>query len=95
VIALTRAMAVDHGPQGVRVNCVVPGPVYTPMVYSGGMTAEARERRRMASVLRIEGTGWDVGNAVCFLASRRARFITGQALVVDGGATLVGPERGT
>jgi len=95
VIALTRAMAVDHGPHGVRVNCVVPGPVFTPMVSSAGMTAEARERRRMASVLRIEGTGWDVGNAVCFLASQRARFITGQAIVVDGGVTLVGPERGT
>jgi NAD(P)-dependent dehydrogenase (short-subunit alcohol dehydrogenase family) len=74
---------------------VAPGPVYTPMVYGRGMTPEARERRRMASILRIEGTGWDVGNAVCFLASQRARFITGQVLVVDGGVTLMGPERGT
>ncbi len=95
VIALTRAMAVDHGPSGIRVNCVAPGPVYTPMVYARGMTPEARERRRISSILRIEGTGWDVGNAVCFLASQRARFITGQVLVVDGGVTLVGPERGT
>jgi NAD(P)-dependent dehydrogenase (short-subunit alcohol dehydrogenase family) len=95
VIALTRAMAVDHGPSGIRVNCVAPGPVYTPMVYARGMTPEARERRRMSSILRIEGTGWDIGNAVCFLASPRARFITGQVLVVDGGVTLVGPERGT
>jgi NAD(P)-dependent dehydrogenase (short-subunit alcohol dehydrogenase family) len=95
VIALTRAMAVDHGPSGIRVNCVAPGPVFTPMVYAGGITPEARENRRMSSLLRIEGTGWDVGNAVCFLASKRARFITGQVLVVDGGVTLVGPERGT
>jgi NAD(P)-dependent dehydrogenase (short-subunit alcohol dehydrogenase family) len=95
VIALTRAMAVDHGPSGIRVNCVAPGPVYTPMVYARGMTPEARERRRISSILRIEGTGWDVGNAVCFLASQRARFITGQVLVVDGGVTLVGPERDT
>lgn len=95
VIALTRAMAVDHGPSGIRVNCVAPGPVYTPMVYAGGMAPEARERRRMSSLLRIEGSGWDIGNAVCFLASQRARFITGQVLVVDGGVTLVGPERGT
>jgi enoyl-[acyl-carrier-protein] reductase (NADH) len=59
------------------------------------MAPEARENRRKSSILGIEGTGWDVGNAVCFLASQRARFITGQVLVVDGGVTLVGPERGT
>ena len=64
VIALTRAMAVDHGPDGIRVNCVAPGPVYTPMVYAHGMSDEARERRRTASALGIEGTGWDVGHAV-------------------------------
>ncbi|OGP50324.1 MAG: short-chain dehydrogenase [Deltaproteobacteria bacterium RBG_13_43_22] len=95
VIALTRAMAVDHGPSGIRVNCVAPGPVYTPMVYARGMSPEARENRRISSLLKIEGTGWDIGNAVCFLASQRSRFITGQVLVVDGGVTLVGPERGT
>ncbi len=95
VIALTRAMAVDHGPDGIRVNCVAPGPVYTPMVYGRGMSEEARGRRRRASVLGIEGTGWDVGHAVRFLLSNHARYITGHTLVVDGGATLQGPERGT
>ena len=93
VIALTRAMAVDHGPDGIRVNCVAPGPVYTPMVYSGQMTAAGREARREASVLGLEGTGWDIGRAVRFLLSAEARYITGQTLVVDGGATLVGPAR--
>ena len=93
VIALTKAMAVDHGPQGIRVNCVAPGPVYTPMVYGRGMTVEAREQRRRASVLGLEGTGWDIGNVVRFLLSQHARYITGQVLVVDGGATLVGPAR--
>jgi NAD(P)-dependent dehydrogenase (short-subunit alcohol dehydrogenase family) len=58
VIALTRAMAVDHAKDGVRVNCVAPGPVYTPMVYAGGMSASAREQRRKASALRVRaGTG--------------------------------------
>ncbi len=95
VIALTRAMAVDHGPDGIRVNCVAPGPVYTPMVYQRGMSEEARARRRQASILGIEGTGWDVGRAVRFLLSDHARYVTGQTLVVDGGATLRGPERGT
>jgi NAD(P)-dependent dehydrogenase (short-subunit alcohol dehydrogenase family) len=93
VIALTRAMAVDHGPDGIRVNCVAPGPVYTPVVYSRQMSTAAREARRKASVLAIEGTGWDIGYAVRFLLSAEARYITGQTLVVDGGATLVGPAR--
>jgi NAD(P)-dependent dehydrogenase (short-subunit alcohol dehydrogenase family) len=93
VIALTRAMAVDHGPEGIRVNCVAPGPVYTPMVYARGMSDAARDQRRKASVLGREGTGWDVGLAVRFLLSDHARYITGQTLVVDGGATLVGPSR--
>src|SRR5499425_2275748 len=50
VIALTRAMAFDHGREGIRVNCVAPGPVYTPMVYAAGMTPTARELRKNASV---------------------------------------------
>ena len=93
VIALTRAMAMDHAEDGIRVNCVAPGPVYTPMVYAGGMSEEARERRRVSSPLKIEGYGWDVGHAVVFLASAWARFITGQVLVVDGGATLTSRPR--
>jgi NAD(P)-dependent dehydrogenase (short-subunit alcohol dehydrogenase family) len=95
VITLTQAMAIDHAGEGVRVNCVAPGPVYTPMVYSRGMSEEARERRRLASPLGIEGSGWDIGYAVAFLASPRARYITGQVLVVDGGVTLASPPRGT
>lgn len=93
VIALTRAMAVDHGPDGIRVNCIAPGPVYTPMVYGRGMTDNARAARKAASVLGIEGEGWDIGQGVRFLLSDQARFITGQTLVIDGGATLKGPER--
>jgi NAD(P)-dependent dehydrogenase (short-subunit alcohol dehydrogenase family) len=95
VIALTKAMAVDHGAQGIRVNCVAPGPVYTPMAGAGTMSDAARDNRRSASVLGIEGTGWDIGNAVRFLLSDQARYITGQVLVVDGGTTLRGPERST
>jgi len=93
VIALTRAMAVDHGREGIRVNCVAPGPVYTPMVYQRGMSPSARDRRRQASALGIEGTGWDIGQAVRFLLSSHARYITGHTLVVDGGTTLSAPER--
>jgi len=93
VIGLTRAMAVDHGADNIRVNCICPGPMYTPMVYARGMSDAARAQRKKASVLKLEGTGWDVGHAVKFLLSNYARYITGQVLVVDGGVTLQAPER--
>ena len=67
--------------------------VVVEATYQRGMSGEARDRRRRASVLGVEGTGWDVGHAVRFLLSDHARYITGQTLVVDGGATLSGPER--
>jgi NAD(P)-dependent dehydrogenase (short-subunit alcohol dehydrogenase family) len=93
VIGLTRAMAADHGRDNIRVNCICPGPMYTPMVYARGMSDAARAQRAKASVLKREGTGWDVGHAVKFLLSDHARYITGQVLVVDGGVTLQAPER--
>ena len=87
VINLTRAMATHHGAEGIRVNCIAPGMVYTPMVYSRGMTPELRETRRQRSLLQTEGTGWDVGNAVRYLASDESRWVTGTVLPVDAGAT--------
>jgi len=93
IIGLTRAMAVDHGRDNIRVNCICPGPMYTPMVYARGMSEAARAQRAKASLLKLEGTGWDVGHAVRFLLSNHARYITGQVLVVDGGVTLQAPER--
>lgn len=93
VISLTQAIAVDHGADGIRANAVVPGAMYTPMVYARGMTDAARETRKQASLVKREGTGWDIGMAVRFLLSEQARYITGQALSVDGGATLMGPAR--
>lgn len=87
VVNLTRAMAAHHGSDGIRVNCVAPGMVYTPMVASGSMSAELRAERQSRSLLDIEGTGWDVGHAVVFLASDEARWVTGVVLPVDGGQT--------
>ena len=93
VIALTKAIAADHGADGIRANCVALGPVYAPMVYARGMTEQARDTRRQASVLKREGTGWDICDAVRLLLSDQARCITSRVLVVDGGATLFGPSR--
>jgi len=87
VIGLTRSMAAHHALQGIRVNCICPGTVYTPMVASRGMTPELREARRMGTLLQVEGTPWDVAQAAAFLVSDAARWITGIALPVDAGAT--------
>ena len=87
VINLTRAMAAHHGHEGIRVNCIAPGMVYTPMVTSRGMSPALRESRRQRSLLQTEGTGWDVGNAVRYLASDESRWVTGTVLPVDAGAT--------
>ena len=87
VVNMTRAMAAHHGAEGIRVNCVAPGMVYTPMVYSRGMSPAMRAARRERSLLKTEGTGWDVGHAVLFLAGDEARWVTGVILPVDAGAT--------
>ncbi len=94
VNALTIAMAVDHAPQGIRVNAILPGPVYTPMVVSGGMSEAQRAARAKASPLGTEGTAWDIAWAAVYLASPEARWVTGQLLCVDGGVTLMSPPRG-
>ena len=85
VVNMTRAMAVHHGQMGVRVNCVAPGLIHTPMVARRGMSVEQRLARAGHTLLGTEGTAADVADAVAFLASREARWITGVVLPVDGG----------
>ena len=80
-----RTVAVQLGPQGVRVNAIAPGTVWTPMV--AGLGPEARERRRKASPLGTEGTGWDVAWGAVYLASDESRWVTGHVLVIDAGLT--------
>lgn len=92
VIALTQGMAIDHAAQGVRVNCILPGPVYSSMV-AGRMSDELRDTRRGSSPLGVEGTPWDIGWAAVYLASDESRWVTGVAFPVDGGVTLVSPPR--
>ena len=90
VVGMTRSMAGDHGRQGIRVNCIVPGLVYGPMV-APRMDEALRERRREAAPLGTEGTAWDVAWAAVFLASDEARWITGVALPVDAGLLVMSP----
>lgn len=90
VAALTTAMAVQHGRQGIRVNCIAPGFIYTPLV-APHVDDQGRALRREASPLGTEGTAWDVANAALFLASDEARWITGVVLPVDGGLMTTTP----
>jgi NAD(P)-dependent dehydrogenase (short-subunit alcohol dehydrogenase family) len=86
VIGFVQSIAVQLGPQGIRVNAIAPGTVWTPLVWDLG--EEARVRRREASPLGTEGTGWDVGWGAVYLASDEARWVTGQTLVIDAGLSM-------
>lgn len=92
VVHLTRTMAGQHGEDGIRVNCVAPGFVYTPVVYGRGLEEGVREMRRDVSALKTEGTGWDVAYAVLYLASEEARWVTGVTLPVDAGVSSISPH---
>ena len=95
VIQLTRVVAVQYAPKGIRINSVVPGQLHTPMVEARlanqrmGGDVEALLKSRVKRIpLGFAGDGRDTANAVLFLASDEARFITGAEIVVDGGMTV-------
>ena len=84
LIGMAKALAMEEGRYGITVNCVAPGRIATPRLdhlYPGGPTPESLD----AIALRRWGTPREFGDVVCFLASERARYVTGQTVVVDGG----------
>jgi NAD(P)-dependent dehydrogenase (short-subunit alcohol dehydrogenase family) len=89
LVLLTKAMAIDHGKDGIRVNCVCPGDVETPMLPDDarqrGMTWEEYAKGAANRPLGRIGRPDEIARAVLFLASDDASFMTGAALVVDGG----------
>jgi NAD(P)-dependent dehydrogenase (short-subunit alcohol dehydrogenase family) len=85
VQALTADMAYSHGQDGIRVNCIVPGHLHTPMGYQG--SAKTRQVRLESGLLDAEGDAWDAAWAAVFLASDESRWITAVLLPVDAGTT--------
>lgn len=93
LVMLVRQMALEWGPQGVRCNCVSPGPTMTPM-NPGYADAARRDKRAAAIPLRKLGQSDDVSDAILFLIGPSAGHITAQNLVVDGGmgSTVMTPQ---
>jgi NAD(P)-dependent dehydrogenase (short-subunit alcohol dehydrogenase family) len=90
IISLTRQLAVEYGPQGLRVNAISPGSIATPRIL-GAAGAGARgldESIRLTPLGRI-GTAHEVANFIAFMASDAAAFLHGENIVVDGGRTIV------
>jgi len=93
IIHFTRTTGVIYADKGVRMNCVVPGLIHTPLVerlaneYAKGAYDEFVEHRNQQVPMKRMGDAWDIANAILFLASDEAKYITGQSLIVDGGFT--------
>ena len=97
MIQLSKAVAVEYAPKNIRVNCVLPGLMKTPMVEtSAGLTAEYGKgdveamwaARAAQCPMGRMGDAWDVAHACLYLACDESRYVTGLELVVDGGITL-------
>lgn len=91
VINLTRAASRELAAQRIRVNAICPGGILTPLLHRGNEGAMAEALCKLQPWPE-HGTGQDIANAALFLASDEARFITGEALVVDGGLEAAGPS---
>lgn len=94
MLALTKNIAMQYAPLGIRANCVLPGLMDTPMIREplkasyGGDIDEMRRKRDAQCPMGHMGDAWDVAHAALFLASDAARYVTGVDLVVDGGLSL-------
>ena len=90
IIGLSNSMAVHYGRDNVRVNCIAPGHVHSPMV-ARHTSQEMLDLRRRAGPLGFDGTPWDVAFAALFLASDESRWVSGVTLPVDAGLLAATP----
>jgi NAD(P)-dependent dehydrogenase (short-subunit alcohol dehydrogenase family) len=88
VDALTRLLAVQYGPNGVRANCICPGGVDTPMTGGTFATDDAIARAKRRVPIGRYAQARDIGDVAIFLLSDDARYLTGQTIPVEGGATI-------
>jgi NAD(P)-dependent dehydrogenase (short-subunit alcohol dehydrogenase family) len=89
VLSLTRSLAVRYGKYGVRVNALIPGPIDTPMIAGLLTKSGAREGTAALTALRRLGRPEEIAQCALFLASDESSFVTGSALVADGGQTAM------
>lgn len=85
VVGLTRSAAMRYAAEGIRVNCVCPGAISTPMTESAGLSEESRAFMAQMHPMNRMGRAEEIADGVVFLASDRASFITGHPLAIDGG----------
>jgi NAD(P)-dependent dehydrogenase (short-subunit alcohol dehydrogenase family) len=90
VVGLTLALAGQLGSRHIRVNCIAPGQVFTPLI-AERLTDAGRQQRATNALIKDEGTAWDIAWAAVYLASDEARWVTGQVLAVDAGITITIP----
>jgi len=88
VDALTRLVATQGGPRGVRANCICPGGIDTPMTGGTFATPEAVARAKRSIPLQRYGVASDIATVACFLLSDDAAYLTGQTIPVEGGSTI-------
>jgi NAD(P)-dependent dehydrogenase (short-subunit alcohol dehydrogenase family) len=84
VVALTRALAIDHTPHGVRVNCVAPGPIRTPLMRRNRTPEQIATMGGLSLTGRI-GEPSEIAAAILWLASDASSYVVGQCIEVDGG----------
>ncbi len=94
VAGLTRALAVNHAPDGIRANAVRPGPIFTPFharrIEAAGETVEQyNAKAAQGTMMKPPGRAEEVAAAILFLASDDASYVTGALLFVDGGMTAL------
>jgi NAD(P)-dependent dehydrogenase (short-subunit alcohol dehydrogenase family) len=87
VVSLTRSMALDHAEQGLRVNCVCPGIIYTPMLERRFVRGQDRRATLLRPPVHYLGRAEDVAAAIAYLGADEARFVTGSSLTIDGGVS--------